>query len=842
MLVAGRRTWRVFRVTVERKTRHECARALSGKRVLKRVPWHLRGAAQQAGQGSTKSLRSAFAFPDRAHMRLEWLVSHLHIPPSCVYTTKQTKLFTGLCAFSKVIDLGKSNHNNLNDYLYRALCHDNTINSSRSTEDRKMSSMLKKPGSGAFKPRAPIARRRPAPNLAAQHAAGTQPPTTETQPTATSVQEQTPDSSRDTATTSNAAESRPEQVIQPTQTTQPTSANAEKDEPTPRPSPASKAKQPVVRSENATEAPAPVQKPSVQPDPPPEAPHGASDPETSSSALDASSKSKSTGPGKGARSTVVAKPKPIAETTAPEPSSTPAGPNSTPSADDVVPSVENGEGSSTTTATKTGKATKARKPAARQPRKRKAAATTGEGEAVVETEAPPKRQRAPRKKKAVTDSPAGEAQADGVEGAGPNKRPRRKRKTAEHAEENAEDHEGGGLNEYSESSGSEEETETRKPRQKRRKRSVTPENAEEIKVDPENMTLGELTKNMKSGRKWKDAELIKAAEQKRKHEYRRRMLIKKGLLKPDEDLPSDDVSDAGTPDRDSSTPAPAASPPAPALREQSMPTAGQMMLVDGVLVLDESTTQYDRHAEADREREHLVEQEENEWSKRTNQATYMKKKTTGGQWTALETEEFYDALRMLGTDFQMIAQKLGGGKTRRHVKLKFNREERANPAAINACLIGEKTTKLVIDAFRGAEDLEESEAIEKELADAREEREAEARREDEELADEARRKREELLGKKKGKNHAHTDEAEEEQAETDERPAAHAPREKSRPKDSATHPGAKYGVGTDPDVIDETDLPPASARGGKGGRGRGRGRGGRRGGRALPFNASGFGS
>lgn len=712
-----------------------------------------------------------------------------------------------------------------------------------------MSSMLKKPGAGAFKPKAPIARRRPAPNPAVQNAAAAAalPPTTETQPTATSAQEHTPDSSRDTTTpTSNTAESRPEQPIQPTEAAEPTAANAKKDAPVPRPSPGSKPTQPVARSENSTEPPTTVQAPSIQKDQLVGTPQSEPEPATSSTAPDDTFKSKPTGPSKGAsQSTIVTKPKPIAETTTPTPSSTRAAPVSA-SVDDVVPSVENGEGSSASTATKTGRSTKTRKPAARQPRKRKAAATTDEGDAGIETVGPPKKKRAPRKKQAATDSAAGEAQTDAGESVGPKRKSQRKRKAAEYAEGNAEEHaehqEDQGVDGENGSPVSEDETATRKPKAKRRKRSATPENAEEIRVDPENMTLGELTKNMKSGRKWEAAELIQAAEHKRKQEYRRKLLIKKGLLNPDEDLPSDDVSGVGTPDRDSSTPAPApaASPPAPAPMEEIMPGGDQMIMIDGVLVLDESTTQYDRHAEADKERGHLVEQEENEWSKRTNQATFMKKKTTGNQWTALETEDFYEALRMLGTDFEMIAKKLGGGKTRRHVKLKFNREERANPAAINACLIGEKTTKLVIDAFQGAEDLEESEAIEKELAEAREEREAEARKEDEELADEARRKKEELLGsKKKGKSHAQIDEAEEEEVETDGRPA---PRERSRPKDPATLPGAKYGVGTDPDVIDETDLPPASARGGRGGRGRGRGRGGRRGGKALPFNASGFGS
>lgn len=58
-------------------------------------------------------------------------------------------------------------------------------------------------------------------------------------------------------------------------------------------------------------------------------------------------------------------------------------------------------------------------------------------------------------------------------------------------------------------------------------------------------------------------------------------------------------------------------------------------------------------------------------------------------WNEEATEEFYEALRMFGTDFFIIS-KMFAGKTRHQIKLKFSREERENPERINAALIHER--------------------------------------------------------------------------------------------------------------------------------------------------------
>lgn len=514
-----------------------------------------------------------------------------------------------------------------------------------------------------------------------------------------------------------------------------------------------------------------------------------------------------------------------------------------PSAESVTPSVENGEGSSTV-ATKAN--AKPRKPAAKQNKKRKAAAAAGESEAETgtEVEGPPvKKKRAPRKKKATTNGAGVEDQPDGGEAAAPKRKSQRKRNPAIHNEGETEEENGTQQEEDdSEASDSDiEVVEMRKAKRRRRKRSVTPENAEEIEIDPEIVTLADLTKDLKSGKRWDKHELIKNAELERKREYQKRRLIRLGLLKEGEDLPKSDDSEAGTPAPESSVPAPEPTPQ-PAEEPEEPPILGGgpvMRIVNGQLVLDESSTQHDRHAEADRERGDLETKEEHEYSRRVTIRTNARRQAQTNFWPAEDTEKFYHGLRMFGTDFNMISKMFGGLRSRRQIKLKFNREERANPAGVNRCLIGEKDVAIDLTAVDGGDDLEETDAIEAELARQREEREAQERAEEEEIAAEARRKREELLGKRKG-DRSHKDKHEIVVEEVIDEDAGGVVNGAPAVEEEA-NPAAKYGVGTDPDVIDETDLPPASAIRGRGSRGPARGRGGRRGGKAAHAFASGFG-
>ncbi|UKZ80651.1 hypothetical protein TrVFT333_008414 [Trichoderma virens FT-333] len=160
--------------------------------------------------------------------------------------------------------------------------------------------------------------------------------------------------------------------------------------------------------------------------------------------------------------------------------------------------------------------------------------------------------------------------------------------------------------------------------------------------------------------------------------------------------------------------------------------------------------------------------EENDFTRLITSSSFMNTSKLKGPniWTEEETELFYRGLRMFGTEFEMIS-KMFPNKQRRHVKLKYNREERHCPHLINAALIGEKTVRIDIDeykAFTGIE-FESVESIEAEQRKIQEDFEAEQKRIADEQAEVMRKRREELFadedgnedgkkkkkGKKKGK-------------------------------------------------------------------------------------------
>lgn len=713
--------------------------------------------------------------------------------------------------------------------------------------------MLKKPGGGAFKPKAPIARRRPATNFPTP--AATQSQGNDEQSKTASVQDASSSGTPDVATPSSTAEptAQPQEISSEVTTTKDTAnepstrtTNTDTLNTSPSTSATPAAEKPAAArsqdlditqavSDDASQRPAEISEPRS------DAPistvtfESESGP-AASDALPSIDQSESA-----TQSTV--------ETEPPPPSSIREAdiPPTTPETGSAAaPSVENSKSPSTEPANATAKR---KKSTGARPRKRKTPETGGESEAEIgantgaETDRPAKKRRAPRKKVAAV-SVDGDDQTDG---ASSNARPRARRQRKAKATARDRDSTGQPGEDSADAAGSDredsqQEAAVKRPK-RRRRRSATPEDAEALTIDPETWTIAQLTKNLRMGKRWDRAKDVETAERNRKRELQKQRLIRLGLLQEGEELPGGDVSEVGSPTPESTQPTkdPTPPPPAPA-------ATGISMRIDanGNIIVDESSLQHDRHREADMQRGTLLVQEENEFSKRMTQQTYMRRQPKANSWTIEDTEKFYHGLRMFGTDFNMISKLFGGVKDRRQVKLKFNREERAHPVAVNKCLIGEKVVAMDLEEIDGADGLEDSQTITNELARLREEREAEARRVEEEIAAESRRKREELFGKKKGKNH-HLQEQDDEAnpnnegPETDEQGNANGRGSTGRQRShhqQQEHPAAKYGVGTDPDIIDETDLPAASSSTGRGRGSRG-GRGGRRGGKAV--FASGFG-
>ncbi|EKJ69021.1 hypothetical protein NXS19_011741 [Fusarium pseudograminearum] len=270
----------------------------------------------------------------------------------------------------------------------------------------------------------------------------------------------------------------------------------------------------------------------------------------------------------------------------------------------------------------------------------------------------------------------------------------------------------------------------------RRARSMTPEDSETQLVDLQKLKMADLTKDLHIGKKFSRHDEL------RERERRARMKNKIGT-----DVERDSSATPETSGQVEKSGSPAASP-APSAPAPAAPSGPQFRIVDGQIVIDQSSLSVDRHARAAAAAGDMETVEENDFTRLITSNSFMNTSKLKGPniWTEDETELFYRGLCMFGTDFEMIS-KMFPGKQRRNVKLKFNREERHCPRRINAALIGEKTVKMNIDeykAFTGSE-FEPVEAIEAEQRKIQEEYEAEEKRRADEQAEAMRKKREELF-------------------------------------------------------------------------------------------------
>ncbi|KAJ5719658.1 hypothetical protein N7493_007236 [Penicillium malachiteum] len=199
---------------------------------------------------------------------------------------------------------------------------------------------------------------------------------------------------------------------------------------------------------------------------------------------------------------------------------------------------------------------------------------------------------------------------------------------------------------------------TQKPKKtRRRQREITPEDAETVEILPNVIKMSELCKDLKTGRKSKREE--------------RKQKAQEAGTPADTPKKSDDKKKNSDEDR----------------LDEGVAQAGPVMrIVNGEIVLDATSLEVDRHADAQRDVDDMITVEENQLTRRVNQATYGKRSKTE-TWDEENTDLFYRGLRMFGTDFQMIS-KLFPGRSRRQIKLKFNNEERKDPQRITATLLG----------------------------------------------------------------------------------------------------------------------------------------------------------
>ncbi|PWN27006.1 hypothetical protein BDZ90DRAFT_232583 [Jaminaea rosea] len=149
------------------------------------------------------------------------------------------------------------------------------------------------------------------------------------------------------------------------------------------------------------------------------------------------------------------------------------------------------------------------------------------------------------------------------------------------------------------------------------------------------------------------------------------------------------------------------------LRENAQ--APQMRIVDGQIVVDQSSLTINRNEETIFEEADMV--EEVAGHRFVNSATHSKRgrltaaaNATNGKgaaatatkaaaaaatakWSAGETDEFYRAVSMWGTDFEMISR-MFPARTRKQIKAKWTREDRANPRKLDDAFRRKVSVKL----------------------------------------------------------------------------------------------------------------------------------------------------
>lgn len=249
---------------------------------------------------------------------------------------------------------------------------------------------------------------------------------------------------------------------------------------------------------------------------------------------------------------------------------------------------------------------------------------------------------------------------------------------------------------------------------KRKARDETPSDGEDAEIDPTTMTLTELCKDLKIGKKFYMHDDIKLREMKKKQESQRNRMRENHpelveILDAEDNADEARLAEAARrltanataadgdpgPSGTNAGTVPIETPHPPAQKEASAvpsaskrPQGPQMKVVDGVIVVDEQSLQMDRQAEGEAERADFEEIEENEFTRVVTSSSFMKKEKSN-RWDAAATDMFYKLVGQYGTDFNTIS-KMFPHRSRRQIKLKFNTEERNNPDRITRYMTNPK--------------------------------------------------------------------------------------------------------------------------------------------------------
>ncbi|KXS99376.1 hypothetical protein AC578_8997 [Pseudocercospora eumusae] len=137
---------------------------------------------------------------------------------------------------------------------------------------------------------------------------------------------------------------------------------------------------------------------------------------------------------------------------------------------------------------------------------------------------------------------------------------------------------------------------------------------------------------------------------------------------------------------------------------------GFLLNDEGQIVEDASTMQVDRTAAAVAAAADRPVEEVNDLTTQINRTSWINNnrreatdrvplwKWKSDPWSEEETDRFYDALRMFGTDFLVIS-KMFPPKTRRMIKSKFTREEKLDPNRVTDALLGKQTLRMDLNHY-----------------------------------------------------------------------------------------------------------------------------------------------
>ncbi|KAI5790544.1 hypothetical protein FPQ18DRAFT_338833 [Pyronema domesticum] len=291
------------------------------------------------------------------------------------------------------------------------------------------------------------------------------------------------------------------------------------------------------------------------------------------------------------------------------------------------------------------------------------------------------------------------------------------------------------------------------PVKRGRKRAVTPEDAETRTIDDNAVKMKDLVKDPGIGRTSKRGKQLASLDWnevvKRQRAYKAELAARRAAGEK-EDMKNTDERLSRLAEEASAN---------------RVAMAPQMRIVDGVITLDQESLRVDRHQRDAVDEEAMEVVEEDVHTRLVNSGTHSKKEK-GDRWPAAETERFYEALSMFGTDFGIIS-KMFPGRSRRMVKNKFNCEERKNGPRVTQAL--KTRVRADLNEYSQIAGLEfpDPAILEEELQKLRDEHEeegklhlnlqAEAEKERQELANAAMREAEAGIGatgpkKKKARN------------------------------------------------------------------------------------------